>query len=62
VTEAERRLREAYDAFNAGGVSAADRYWHPDVEYHDDPRRPGGGVHRGREAVVARLAEVGAQG
>jgi ketosteroid isomerase-like protein len=43
------REREAIQAL-------ADRL-HPDAEYREDPAWPGAGVHRGRDAVVARFAE-----
>jgi hypothetical protein len=41
-----------------GTDSAAARFWHPDIEYLDDPRWPGGGTHTGRDAVAARFDEV----
>jgi ketosteroid isomerase-like protein len=37
------------------GIS--DPAWHPDIEYMEDPKWPGTGVYRGREAIQARFAE-----
>jgi ketosteroid isomerase-like protein len=30
----------------------AEAYWHPDIEYVEDPRWPGASKYRGREAVL----------
>ena len=30
----------------------AEAYWHPDIEYAEDPRWPGASTYRGRDAVV----------
>lgn len=41
------------EAFNAGGVDAVRRYYHPEIEWHEDPSFPESGVYRGIDAVVA---------
>jgi ketosteroid isomerase-like protein len=46
-------IRRALQA--AGELSlqeAAETYWHPDVEYVEDPRWPGASRYMGRDAVV----------
>jgi hypothetical protein len=49
------RIRAVYAAFNErGDIDTA--LFHPDVEWHNDPEWPGGGVHRGAEAVRRDLA------
>lgn len=32
--------------------AAAERWWHPEIEYVEDPRWPGSTTYRGREAVI----------
>jgi hypothetical protein len=40
-------------AFEAGGLEeTAGTYWHPEVEYVEDPRWPGASTYRGRGAEV----------
>ena len=51
-------IQGMYDAYNSDGLKAAGSFLHPQVEYRDDPRWPGGGVHQGRDAVIARFQEV----
>ncbi len=46
-------VREMAEAFERGGVDAAREYYHPDIEWHEDPSFPEAGVYRGREAVEA---------
>jgi ketosteroid isomerase-like protein len=29
-----------------------ERYWHPEIAYEEDPRWPGSGTYRGKEAVA----------
>jgi ketosteroid isomerase-like protein len=40
------------------GCAVARDFFDPEAEYHDDPAWPGGGAHKGRDAVVARSEEV----
>jgi ketosteroid isomerase-like protein len=41
-------------AFEAGSLrEAAQKYWHPDIEYVEDPRWPGASRYRGRDSVVS---------
>jgi ketosteroid isomerase-like protein len=42
---------------NRGDVDALDELATADYEWHNAPDLPGGGVHRGREAVKAHLRE-----
>jgi ketosteroid isomerase-like protein len=51
-------IQGMYDAYNSDGLKAAGSFLHPQVEYRDDPGWPGGGVHQGRDAVIARFQEV----
>ena len=46
-------------AWEASGdlQSMARKYWHPDIEYVEDPQWPGASTYRGRDAVVARFQE-----
>ncbi|MGA8925783.1 MAG: nuclear transport factor 2 family protein [Solirubrobacterales bacterium] len=43
-------------AFERAGVEGfketAETYWHPEVEYVEDPRWPGASTYKGREAVL----------
>lgn len=40
-------------AFGGGDLSQmAEAYWHPEIEYTEDPRFPGASTYRGRDAVV----------
>jgi ketosteroid isomerase-like protein len=55
--------REAWEAGADGLDEMARTYWHPDVEYVEDPRWPGASRYQGREAVLrcfrAYLAVLG---
>lgn len=42
--EITRRMTEA---FNAGGSDALGRYFHSEIEWHEDPTFPEAGVYRG---------------
>ncbi len=54
----EELVRHSFDVFNERGLdSAVDRFWHPDVVYHEAPDFPGAGTFRGSAAVLARFAE-----
>ena len=48
--EITRRMAEA---FNAGGLDAARQYYHPQIEWHEDPSFPESGVYRGIDEVIA---------
>ena len=41
-------------AFEGGGdlEKTAEAYWHPDIEYVEDPRWPGASRYKGRDAVL----------
>jgi ketosteroid isomerase-like protein len=52
------RIRRSYDLFNEGAELDED-FFHPEVEWHNAPEFPGGGIHRGVEAVRADLAAQG---
>ena len=45
-------VRRAFDGAGTGLRKAAETYWHPEVEYVEDPRWPGASTYRGRDAVV----------
>jgi ketosteroid isomerase-like protein len=49
-TETARRMAEA---FTAGGLEAVRPFFHPQIEWHEDPSFPESGVYRGVEAVAA---------
>jgi hypothetical protein len=46
----DEQIRAGYAAFNERGEFKPALY-HPDVEWHNDPEWPGGGVHHGAEAI-----------
>jgi ketosteroid isomerase-like protein len=48
---------EGARAYAERGVEGLAETWHEDVVYEEDPLFPGGGIHRGREAVMARFRE-----
>jgi len=50
TVEIARRLAEA---FERGGLDEFREYYHPDIEWHEDPSFPEAGVYRGLEAVEA---------
>jgi len=54
-TPSDEQIRAAYAAFNER-AEVEGRLFHPDVEWHNDPEWPGGGVHRGAEAIRRDLA------
>ena len=54
----EEMVRHTFDVFNERGLdSTVEKFWHPDVVYHEAPDFPGAGTFHGREAVKARFAE-----
>jgi ketosteroid isomerase-like protein len=51
--------RQSYALWNASGVDAVlERFWAPDIVFHDLPEAPDTGIFRGAEEVVARLRTV----
>ena len=51
--------RQSYALWNASGVDAVlERFWAPDIVFHDLPQAPDTGIFRGAEEVVARLRTV----
>jgi ketosteroid isomerase-like protein len=50
-------VRHAMEAGNRRDVDALDQLATADYEWHNSPGLPGGGVHRGREAVKAYLRD-----
>src|ERR687897_739512 len=54
--EAVEVVRNAFEGAGARGVQeTAETYWHPDVEYVEDPRWPGTSRYKGRDAVLRRF-------
>src|SRR5215207_1807823 len=46
-------MQSAHRAYNEGGPAAlAERFWHPEIVWHEPPETPGAGVYRGREEVL----------
>ena len=43
-------VREAHAAFNRRDLDHWIEFFDPEIEYHDAPGLPGGGMHLGREA------------
>lgn len=50
-------VTEGAGAYAERGVEGLAETWHDDVVYEEDPLFPGGGLHRGRDAVLARFRE-----
>ena len=50
-------VRQAYEAWNEDGPESIARFWAEDAELHDPPTLPDRRVVRGRDAVVAHLAD-----
>ena len=49
-------IRRAIEAFERGGLDQVHQlreYYHPDVEWHEDPAFPESGVYRGIDSVMA---------
>jgi ketosteroid isomerase-like protein len=53
-------VRRAYEAWNADGLEAFAPWTAESLELEDAPQLPDAGLWRGRESVLARLAEVAA--
>ena len=51
---AEENIEIVRRAFEGGLLEAAQSYWHPQIEYIEDPRFPGAGTYKGRDAVIQR--------
>lgn len=47
-------VRKAFGA-GLGLEETAETYWHPDVEYVEDPHWPGATRYKGRDAVLRRF-------
>jgi ketosteroid isomerase-like protein len=43
-------VRRAFQVGDLAKMAAA--FWHPEIEYVEDPRFPGASLHKGRDAVV----------
>ncbi len=52
-------VRRAIEAWNQGQLdsASASAYCAPDVEFHEDPDYPDGGVHRGTQAIEAHFQQ-----
>ncbi len=47
-------VRRGFELHNTAGFDAvAEQFWHPEVEYREDPMWPEASVYRGRDAVLA---------
>jgi ketosteroid isomerase-like protein len=59
--ELDRELiSSGYALWNVGDMATlAEQYWAEDVEWHDPPGGEGPGIYTGREAVIARILELG---
>ena len=51
--EAREIVRRVSEAFESGGLDAVLEYYHPSIEWHEDPFFPEAGTYRGLEAVQA---------
>jgi HAD superfamily hydrolase (TIGR01509 family) len=60
-SDAAARLRRVYGAFAAGDPAPMAEFLGPDVVYHLPGRHLGGGILRGRDAVLARVALAAAE-
>jgi ketosteroid isomerase-like protein len=50
-------IRQGYERWNAGDISAVARMWSDDFEWHNDPSWPGQTIYYGRDNVVRFLEE-----
>ena len=50
-------IRNGYELWNAGDLSAVSRMWSDDFEFHTAPEWPGQRVYYGRDAAVRFLTE-----
>jgi ketosteroid isomerase-like protein len=54
-------VRRAFAVMSAGGdpegMAALAGYWHPDIQYREDPMFPGSSTFHGLDAVTGRFAE-----
>jgi molybdopterin-guanine dinucleotide biosynthesis protein A len=51
-------LRRGFESFSRGDIEEMMSFSAPDVVVYDAPELPGGGVHRGRDAVRRGLEEI----
>jgi ketosteroid isomerase-like protein len=45
-------VRQAFEAEVGALEETAEKYWHPEIEYVEDPRWPGASRYEGREQVL----------
>ena len=61
MNEAERAqaadIRRELARWNAGGLDYAREAWHEALVWEEPPIFPDAGVHRGRDACIARMGE-----
>ena len=50
-------IRNGYELWNAGDLSAVSKMWSDDFEFHTAPEWPGQRVYYGRDAAVRFLTE-----
>jgi ketosteroid isomerase-like protein len=51
-------VRRAFEGVGARGLDrTAERYWHAEVRYVEDPRWPGASTYQGRDAVLGCFRE-----
>src|SRR4029450_11842673 len=51
--EAVEVVRNAFEGGSERGLQeTAETYWHPEIEYEEDPRWPGASRYKGRDAVL----------
>jgi len=56
---AQQFIHRLYERWNTEGIrSIAEDFFDARIVYHDDAVWPGGGVHNGRPAMIARFREV----
>jgi hypothetical protein len=51
-------VRAGYEAFRSGDLEGVGKVFADDVEWESPDSLPAGGIHRGREAVLASFAEL----
>jgi ketosteroid isomerase-like protein len=58
IRAAFEAMAEAWAGPAERRTDLAERYFDPDIEWHEDPKWPGSSVHRGREATIAGMGEA----
>jgi ketosteroid isomerase-like protein len=52
----QENVEVVHNVWGGAGVrtleETAEAYWHPDIEYVEDPRWPGASTYRGRDSVL----------